>query len=95
MGCRVEVIRDGYGAWKRLASGAAACVVLDADVQGYQASRVIAQMREIEAHATTPVILCGPGEVPQGRNVVRLARKAKEDDLVRAVARSLASASGT
>lgn len=89
MGCHVEVFGNGYVAWQRLASAPAVCVVLDAEVQGYPAAFVIARMRESKTHAATPVIISGRADVPRDPRVVRVARSAGEEDVVRAVARAL------
>lgn len=89
MGCRVTALRDGFGAWRHLDSHPAACVLLDADVEGYSAGEVLARMRESKAHADTPVIFAGAAPAARDGNVSRVARAASAEAVAKAVERAL------
>ncbi len=90
IGCRVTTLRDGYAAWLHLDSHPAACVLLDADVEGYSAGEVLARMRETEVLATTPVIVAGGSTAGRDAKVSRVARAASAEAVAKAVERALA-----
>lgn len=86
LGIRVTPFSDGFASWCHLAENAAACVLLDGDIDGRRASDVVTCMRESEMHARTPVVVVGGSRSePRGDTLRRLPRGASTDQVARAV----------
>lgn len=84
-GCHVSSFRDGYAAWQHLSTKGAACLVVDAEVQGYSALEIIRRMREDATYAETPIIVAGGAPTSTNSLVSRVKRAAGADEIARAV----------